>query len=185
MKLVIFEGIDRTGKNTQINNLINKYSNVNIRHWRAPDSKSHINSQYAQKLKFHQEFNNYLIEKRLNNSDLLIWNRSHVGEYCYGSLYRNTKSDWIFDLEKIYKFYEDNNVYLINFYADPEFILYKDDGKSLGRTLELKQKEINLFQEAVDLSHIINKINIKVNNKNDDFIPEQEIFGKILDFIDD
>ena len=57
----------------------------------------------------------------------------------------------------------DNEVFLIYLKADPEFLVKQDDGKSYSDKVENKQKEIELFDKAIDSSKIKNKLTIKVN----------------------
>lgn len=193
MKLLIIEGIDRTGKNTLISNLLQFYSNVVIRHFSSAYGLSNID-KYKFQFEFFQKefmmfrnnsglFSNPISSKR--NEDLWIWNRSHIGEKVYGGLYRKTPTDWIYDMEKQFSFDIDPNIYVVNLYGDPEFLFYNEDGLSIGKTLENKSNEIQAFREAVSLSSIKNKISIRVDDGFNNYIDSDIITSKVLKFIND
>lgn len=184
MKLIIIEGVDRTGKNTLINYLCSKTSNYIVRHFGKPQGSTNEERTDHQKNDFNKEFlfanrrNKY---KRAEN-DLLIWNRSHIGEHVYGTMYREYNPAWIWNLEEIYDFDKDYEIYLILLYADPEFVIKQDDGNSFSTKLEDRKKEIDLFHEAMNLSKIRNKLTICVNDGNS-YIPIDEIRKEVIEFL--
>ena len=113
----------------------------------------------------------------------MIWNRSHIGEMVYGSIYRNSNpQDWVMQLEDQFNFDKDLDVYLVYLYADPEFVVKEDDGKSYSAKLEDKRKEIDEFHNAINKSKILNILKIKVN-EDQDYIDQQEIVKDVKQFL--
>lgn len=191
MKLLILEGIDRTGKNTLISNLSKHYDNIVVRHFghvfgeTNEEKKKNIVELYLREFDLYRTnnkaFSNADIRKSQN--DIWIWNRSHISEYVYGSLYRNSNSSWIFDLEKKYSFDIDPNIYLVNLTGDPNFLFLQEDGNSVGPAkLEDKKNEILSFNEATRISCIANKLTIKVDY-NGKYYDENIIANQVLKFI--
>lgn len=182
MKLIIIEGTDRTGKDTLVNQLME--NNVTIkRHWGYPKGETNEEKTLYQKKSFKREFDIYkdFKENSLNNV-FMIWNRSHIGEFVYGTIYRNSNpNDWVWKLEKDYEF-NVNDIYLILLYADPEFVTSKDDGNSYSSSIEDKAKEINAFLDAFENSLIKNKLKIKVNVENN-YTDKNEIYRRVKEFI--
>jgi thymidylate kinase len=167
MKLLIIEGTDRTGKDTLIQSLMAKYPNSEMVHWGYPVGDTNDEKTEYQKMSFGYLMRWYKFKKKMSNLDLLIWNRSHIGEYVYGTIYRDSYPDtWIPELENEF-LKDDKDVYLVLLQADAEFIVTQDDGESYSNKLVDKQAEINKFEEAFNNSIILNKTKIKVNNGNE------------------
>jgi thymidylate kinase len=165
MRLIIFEGTDRCGKDSHIAELTKNLRNYTVRHWSFPQGNTDIEKKIWQQRTFHQDFSLYLTLKAGFPDHALIWNRAHLGELVYGKIYRNSDPDtWVPELENIYALNRDENVFLVHLTVDPEFAVQEDDGNSYSDKLEKKAAEIEAFQKAVDESKIINKITIKVND---------------------
>lgn len=191
MKTIIIEGGDNTGKDTICNQIKLKADNLLYRHWQKPRGTNNQERKEYQRWSFKKEFDlrktfiqdSYLNQSSLQvvNNDLILWNRSHIGEYVYGQLYRDDDPQWIYNLENIYNFSEEN-IFLVMLYADPEFLVENEDGHSFSFTYEEKKKEIELFHEGVDKSIIQNKIKIKVNDGKN-YRPRTEIEREIFNTI--
>jgi len=167
MKLLIIEGTDRTGKDTLVKALMDKHPNSEMVHWGYPVGDTNDEKTEYQKTSFGYLMRWFKFKKNVSNLDLLIWNRSHIGEYVYGTIYRDSyPQSWIPALEEEF-LKDDYNVYLILLQADADFIVTQDDGKSYSAKLEDKETEILKFEEAFNNSIILNKIKIKVNNGNE------------------
>jgi thymidylate kinase len=186
MKHIIVEGPDRVGKNTLIEFLCSKSDNYIVRHFKKP-----IGNTNEEKIKYQED--DFLYEFRFSSlahrghtlerepTDLFIWNRSHIGEWVYGDMYRNYKPNWIWEYEKLFN-YDKKNIYLILLYADPKFLIDREDGKSLSGKLEDREQEIKLFHEAIELSTIKNKLSICANN-GDKFVPVSDIKNQVTNFL--
>jgi len=195
MKHIIIEGGDSLGKNTIIEALCEyfNYDNIAIRHFGRPPTnlspKATLDFQFNT---FHKEasFVNF-IEENIDNDEfeyfnnIIIWNRSHLGEYVYSTMFRGiTKKDVLMQLVKYEKtnFYNKDNTYLITLSASPKFFLSQEDGYSFSKNIKQKTEELKLFKEIHILSSIKNKKLIKVN-KELKFRDKNKIFKEIIEFI--
>ena len=188
MKLVIVEGLDRCGKDTLINHISSIHSNIIKRHWSFPKGNTDEEKTSYQKEQFDNEFNLWAFFKsrgaRFKENLVMIWNRSHLGELVYGSLYRNSKpEEWVINLEYEFDLGEDSDVYLIYLYADPEFLVTVEDGKSYSSKLEDKKKEMILFEKAINSSTIKNKLILKVNDDFGNYKSQEDIHKQVVSFI--
>ncbi|MCK9574609.1 MAG: hypothetical protein WC979_01750 [Candidatus Pacearchaeota archaeon] len=185
MKHIIVEGCDRTGKDTLIEYIESlSKNNYEQHHFMTP-----LGNTIEEKIEFQQtdfsiEFERIKIYRTMfkNADDMFVWNRSHIGEYVYGNIYRKYDPSWIFDLEKEYEYDISNDTYLILLIGSPEFLIANEDGHSLSSKLEDRQKEISLFIEAVGKSHIKNKLIIDVT-KNETYRPLNEIQKSVKEFL--
>lgn len=183
MKLIIFEGCDRTGKDTLISKVSSNIPNLIKRHWVSPKGNTDKEKIEYQKTSFNKEFQLYQDLNILLPESTMIWNRAHIGELVYGKLYRNyDPTEWIKELEIKYNFDKNPEIYLIYLYADPEFLVQNDDGQSFSSDLNSKQKELDLFFIGYYQSLIKNKLKIKVNKK-DQYTDLQESLKRINSFL--
>lgn len=179
MKHLIIEGPDRVGKNTQIKNLTDNFSNVVIRHFRSPKGNSNEEKKQYQQMSFEIEYM-LLSEFRDMKFDLCIWNRGHIGEVVYGQLYRNSEPEsWVFTQEERHV---NDDTYLLLLTASPEFLSIRDDGKSFSSSVESRAKEIELFRKACHDSNIKHVLEIEVE-KEEEYLDPDFITTKILDFL--
>lgn len=172
MKLIIVEGPDRVGKNTLVSNITDRLDDYFSVHFIGPpDVPDPLEYQFTIPFKYKAQKTSSILEQEL--SETVVWNRSHLGEYVYGQIYRNENPEDI--MKKIWEFEKglfstigNENIYGINLYADPEYLIGIDDGESFTTDLEKKKIEINYFKEAFDKSLLRNKmeINIQVDNGN-------------------
>lgn len=186
MKHIIVEGTDRVGKNTLINFLCSKTQNYCVRHFGKPLGLSNEERIRYQKQDFLNEFRLSLLTCKDTNfertpEDLYIWNRSHIGEWVYGKMYRNYHPTWIWEEEQKFLF-DKTDTYLILLYGEPDFLIKREDGNSLSAKLEDRECEINLFHEAFDMSIIPNKLKICIN-KGDSYVPIDVIRKKTIKFL--
>lgn len=181
MKLLIIEGLDNVGKDTLINSLIEQYPNSKMVHWGYPQGNTNEEKTAYQEMSFGYYMREYSFLKARNKLDLLIWNRSHIGECVYGPMYRESDSQWIYDLEKEF-LVNSSEVYLVYLHGDIEFLLKNDDGESFTTDINKKLHEQKLFNEAVNQSQITNKLKIKVNDGNN-YINKSGICTTVTSFI--
>ena len=172
MKLLIIEGPDRCGKDTLISGLCKQASNSIVRHFGSVKGNTDLEKRDYQFQFFKKEFqlaserNKFeMPDRERYPRDIYIWNRSHLGEFVYGTLYRKTNpQNWVYEIEKMFGFHVDVSVYLVLLTADPKFLCAKDDGLSFTAEHEKKKIELDLFKQAYTYSNIINKKTIKVGN---------------------
>lgn len=196
MKHIIIEGGDRLGKSTLIEGITKHFNhdNVIIRHFSKPPSDiDDVDPFEFQQKCFDKEG---FLSKNIHQMDdgvysyyenILIWNRSHLGEYVYGQMFRgqdkSKMEEYILDYEIRNLSSFDNDIYLVLLSADnAEFFLSKEDGQSLSTNLEQKQKELKMFDEVFELSSISKKIKINVNDGLN-YQSKEHILNTVLDFI--
>lgn len=160
IKRISIEGMDRTGKSTQIE-LLRKYLyNLNIftkcYHFIGPEDKT-IETQF-------KNFTNSLWT--INNEKYLaICDRDIYGEFVYGLLYRKNNPNFIWQLEKIFKKLT-NETILFLFEDEISNILDREDGKSDTLSYWGKVKEKILFRISFYLSKCKYKKIIKITNRS-------------------
>jgi len=131
-KFILFEGLDNTGKTTQMKNLLSCFL-------AQPTFSIHFsgikNITNQQAINYNKIFYNDLFQlmKESNGKRNLICDRSHIGEYVYGFIYRKYNPDYIFEIENKWK-NEDfwKNIYLITFVDDVENVIKREDGESFS-----------------------------------------------------
>lgn len=209
LKHLLIEGPDRTGKDTLIKNLMPHCQNLIITHFSFPQGNSDSEKRSYQEESFKSEFAKscWFLETDMfkpasgAKMNLLVWNRAHLGEFVYGNLYRQTNpEEWVMALEEAYGYHRFEEVYLLLFTADPEFLASQDDGKSFSGTTESRRKEMENFRNAFNLSQIKKKLEIQVDyiyapkledfkGSDQDLIPRrcyrssQEILDQVLKFL--
>lgn len=187
MKHLIIEGFDRTGKDTLIKNILQHCKTAFITHFSRPLGSSDEERTEYQKISFENEFLNALNIQHTHNffkipekMNLLIWNRSHLGELVYAKLYRNSNPEkWVYDLEKKYVH---SNMFLILLSAPSEFLQLVDDNQSYAKSIDDIKKEHKLFFEAFEKSSIPNKMIIDVE-ENMNYVSQNSILNTTLKFL--
>ena len=181
-KLIIIEGQDRAGKSTLIQSLIRTLPNCLVTHWGSATGSTDMEKKANQQQFFinHMETWRYLQGSPINPQHL-IWDRAHLGEYVYGTIYRDTQPDtWVPQLEEEYLAGDD--VYMIYLCGTPEFLLRNDDGESFTVDIAQKTAEANAFLVAFQKSQVNRKLLIVVDT-GDSYRPQAEILNQVLQFI--
>ena len=183
-KVIIIERTDNVGKDTVINQLLDRYKDAKVYHCDKPKSK---NAKEAAK----EQYNSFLSLAKENvstNDKIIIHNRSWYGEYVYGVKYRNNDEnevkEYILEFEKIILNNIDD-VCLIMLLSDNSDLLVKnDDGLSISKAKkELIEDETKRFEEIFKFSTIPNKCIIYVNN-GENWKTKEEIINKIYEIVE-
>lgn len=180
--IIICEGLDNVGKGTQIANIRNHFypeKQFHILHYGGVKSSETPEVQLEYNKIYYNEM--FRILSMLDQANMhVILDRSHLGEWVYGPMYRNYDPSYIWDLEDMFKFKAWwNDTYLIHFTSSPETVIKRDDGFSFTTDLDKKQEELDLFQDSVNLSRIKNKISINIDGLNKD-----QVFAQIKIFLE-
>jgi thymidylate kinase len=180
--IIIIEGLDRLGKSTLINNILDEYGFYHYIHYEKPKKlavyqRTSINPLYAyQNESFDAGFR--LIENAAASAtpSKIIFDRFHLGEYVYSPLYRGYAGEYVFEQEKRCLKYVGGKTDLIKMIllTSSNFEFMEDDGLSFDPTN--KEKEQNLFIEAFNKSAIHDKRIIDVHNGNGGFKNPRDIF---------
>lgn len=184
--ILIFEGIDNVGKDTQIKMMQTYFAKqdtfAHVFHYSGFKNISDDRSRKISEIMYRSMFYNMLDLNRLAvmfNNNHYIFNRSHIGEAVYSPMYRDYDGDYVFDIEKemlhLEKFW--NDIYLILLLDKPENVIKRDDGKSFSTKMLNKESEIRLFERAYHLSNIKNKMKINIDGKD-----ENKVHQLILNF---
>lgn len=166
-QVFIIEGPDRCGKGTIIENLI-RYTNAQnylILHSGKPNTKNLSIQQIKDNQYYYNNNQIKLIKENYQNYDLIILDRSYIGEYVYGNLYRGMN----YTIENMQEFEQSSFINWLNKAHDcslqlilvsdsPENRLSREDGNSLsGFKLGVMKSEELLFKEYFNASTIENK----------------------------
>ena len=183
-KLIIIEGTDNVGKDTVINQLLNKYKDVKVYHCEKPKSKDAIEAAKEQ----YNSFLSLAKESAKNNYSNVIHNRSWYGEYVYGVKYRNNDEnevkESILEFEKIILNNIDDVCLIMLLSDNSDFLVKNDDGLSISKAKkELIEDETKRFEEIFQFSTIPNKCIVYVND-GENWKPKEEIISKIYDIVD-
>lgn len=174
--VIIIEGIDRVGKDTQIKLIKNIFSKRTFHtfHYSTPPKilSSSEQKDYSYKL-YKQMFDIIYQNPRID----FIFNRSHLGEYVYAQKYRNYSGEYVWNLEHIYMKREDQYlILLVN--SDIQSLIDREDSDSLSNNRKDIEYELNRFKEAFERTKIKNKILIDVAGLSID-----EVHSKIKEFL--
>jgi len=178
MKLIIIEGPDNCGKDSLIKKIEEQFLTCTIIHYTKPDNK------YIQNTIFRGYA--YAIVNKVYDTDVIILNRSHYGEYVYGCLYRGIYDkdalDIINEIDNIYMKHNINTYYIQLLSSSEKLLLKNDDNKSLSKgNIDAIGAEIRRFKDIFDHSKLNKKL-IYVND-GDKFRDINEIHNEALKFI--
>lgn len=138
---LIFEGVDNVGKST----LIDAFDyfteqDWNIHKFSKPKSREDAKKQY-------EDYLTNILEKE----KFTIADRAFYGEIVYGELFRNYKSEYIFDIDREYA--KLKNSFVVLCHAPVDWITKHWDGVELnGGELEKLQKTQEKFFNVVQRS---------------------------------
>ena len=158
--IVIVEGPDRCGKGSFIEVLRDNISSSKhiVIHSGKPPSEVKDKQEWAMNYNL-SLINNVNLLSRIN--DVIILDRSYIGEYVYGLMYRNIKytGEMFKDFEnKAIKYLlNTRHVVLVNFIDDPENVILREDGNSHSDSVYRKHDEICHFTDLHKMSIIKNK----------------------------
>ena len=195
--VVLFDGLDNTGKTTQIQKLVSYFANKDMISTVCKYSKFDKLDKKKEE-KFSKRFYKDYFEKIVNWPDKvipdpayiaednihyihdnnLILDRGHISEAVYASMYRPYSGDYVWDLEKCLE--NKYNIYLIVLIDSVEKAIEREDGLSLSNgDADKINIEISKFAEAYKKSCIQNKIIIDING-----LSIEEVFAQIIKFLD-
>jgi hypothetical protein len=182
MKILI-DSIDRMGKSTLIEGLLNVLGYFLVIHYEKPKNLNFYRGcgetisclkQY-QTESFENMFN--LLESKTN----IIFDRTHIGENVYAKRYRNYSGDYIFALEKIHASKLNDSILIV---LTGDTSILEDDGKSFDYTK--RHEELSDFEDSFNVSTIKHKKLVNVTKKIDNIVmyrSKEDILLEVLDFI--
>ncbi len=156
--LILIDGVDRVGKSSLVSYLVKNHGFSSM-HFGRPEGDDDRQRALFQKGTFDRMFR--FIDALEGQDARIVMDRSHVGEYVYGPMYRPNSGVGLSYLWEM----EDpswDDVYLVLLQADPEILRARDDG--LGFDITKLEEEQARFQEAWSLSRLRHKIAIDVSS---------------------
>lgn len=178
----IIEGIDRLGKSTLIDSLLNRLGHFEVIHYQKPKVLSFYKERYGAEAKKMYQMSAFNSMFSILNSDArVILDRAHLGEMVYAPIYRGYSGSYVFDLERSYAVSGGrlDHVRMIllteNFDISTHFI---DDGESFDASK--RKEEQNLFIEAFNKSIIKDKKIICVTGEDGNFRSTQDILEEAI-----
>lgn len=184
-KLIIVEGMDNTGKDTQIKRIVNRYPNdiFHTLHYHAVKSRTPAEARMLAEMTYDSMFG--IIETCTWSSFIL--NRSHYGEYVYGKIYRDYPDpEYVFELERRFRNREvllrDRAVLIVFVNTDFETLAAREDGDSLSQgKISLIKSERDRFTSVYELSAVdpMRKCLINTAGKN-----IEEVSAMVDSFLD-
>lgn len=171
LMVIIFEGVDNSGKDTQIR-LIKKHLLTLPTHVLSySDIKGISSTLHKDILKKQYEDGVQIIKESIKKRNL-IFNRFLFGENIYSFKYRGYDGGYIFNIEKNLLKHQDDT-YLIVFVDNEKNLLKREDGLSFSKNLKDKKYEVEKFKETYNKSKIKNKILINIENKKIEDVYEE------------
>jgi thymidylate kinase len=190
-RVFFIEGLDRLGKSTLIDGILNTLGYYEVIHFSKPrhlaiyDELAKIDDVLPISEKHRSEalyqnagFVNMMHLTR--GEGHIIFDRAHLGEFVYSPLYRGYSGEYVFDLEKLNGLDVRDDLRLIllteNLEKSTHFV---DDGQSLGPA-EKRREEQAMFVKAFYRSNIKDKRMISVTNAEGGFRPKDDILAEAL-----
>lgn len=188
----IIEGVDRLGKGTLINGLLQNLGHHTVIHYDKPKKLKYFDETggWTGKLGELGDLGRYQYLSFVHGFDLLrnssniIFDRFHLGETVYGPRYRGYSGDYVFDLEDGFtksmdawtKGYAKRVRMILLTTSDFSFI--EDDGDSFD--FNAKEAEQEDFIAAFERSSMPVKVLIDVSNGKGGFKTADEILQEAL-----
>lgn len=143
----VVTGIDRIGKNTFIERVLNGYKQIHLN--KPPKDKDPLTWSKSQYLDYFMT---------LAYQDHVVFNRGHWDELIYAPRYRDYNPNYVRIMEDEYRDELKNTIFILLYTTD--FNIMQDDGLShdFNRRQEEQEDFIKKFQESK-----LNKMMIQVN----------------------
>lgn len=176
---IIIEGTDALGKDTQISFIEKEFEKrgkaVHIIHYSNIKLDTNEDIKIASQIRYREMFN---LISDVPENNVLILNRSHIGEAVYSPIYRKYNGDYVFHFEKEFVDRDASNTKLIVFTDTPEAVIERDkkrgDGLSFSLDLDKKKQELEAFERAYEMSSLNKKL-IHLNGRSPEEIWEQDV----------
>ena len=176
---ILIEGVDCLGKSTQISFIEKEFEKdhkaVHIIHYSNIKLDSIEAIEQASKIRYREMFN---LMSNVPENNVLILDRSHIGETVYSPIYRNYSGDYVFHFEKEFAGRDTSKTKLIVFTDTPEAVIERDkkrgDGLSFSLDLDKKKQELEAFERAYEMSSLDKKL-IHLNGRSPEEIWEQDV----------
>lgn len=159
-KIIIIEGLDHTGKTTLIKSLRRKIHNFKILGLSSSNPPKNMSHDWSV-----NHYHSLLTQtaKLYHEGWTIIADRFHIGETVYGPIYRQSDTDYIWEIEEVV--YPNNkDVWLITLVDYGCKIVARDDGQSNESSAVEYEKTRSGFIESYNRSCIHNKILMNITD---------------------
>ena len=167
----MIDGIDRLGKSTLIDNILNELGYHLVVHYEKPKKLDFYTHDPLFQYQLHCNRTMFFM---INEGIRVIFDRTHLGECVYAPLYRNYDGDYVFNMEKMTNLKRTKLILL----TTSNFDILTDDGESFDWSN--KEKEQELFIQAFNKSLIPDKCIIDVHNGNRSYKDPKVILKEAL-----
>lgn len=186
--IFLVEGLDRLGKSTLIQGIIDRLGYHDVIHYSKPRvlgayaHQASVDTQVStpQALWLYQRASFENLFNLCDSKAKLIFDRAHLGEFVYSPLYRGYDGSYVFDLELQHNLHQRTDVRLLllteNLERSTHFV---DDGQSLG-PVEKRLEEQVMFIKAFHRSHLVDKRVINVTAPSGTFRSKEDILEEAL-----
>lgn len=182
MKFILFEGPDKTGKTTAINQLCNL---INLGEAEEFGNKYHavvLNKPYScpgdDRLQFKRNFVNAslhmmyesmycLLEDTCDDNVVALIDRCHISEYVYASLFDRDMSHWVDTLDVFFMSHDTMLVQCVNRDVNDTINKFEYDGTIDGLSFEEYKTSTVLFDKYCRFSLIGHKIKYSYDRFDD------------------
>lgn len=178
----LIDGIDRLGKSTLAQSILNELGYHLMIHYDKPKVLAAYGDLKPNDArgKYQRECNVNMF--RLLTSDVpIIFDRTHLGELVYAPMYRGYSGEYVYNMEndlinsKPFTYRDGIRLILL---TTTNFDIVTDDGQSFD--FSKKEVEQELFRKAFQASNIYDKVQIDVHNGQGKFKSQQEILLEAL-----
>lgn len=181
MKNLLVEGIDRVGKSTLINNIMNKLGYYQVIHFGKPQVLERYSNNPDPLMTYQYQLFLNMFQMMSSPGAHLIFDRAHLGECVYAPIYRKYSGDYVFELEEEYirnstSSDQDKLILLVEDFTVSHH--FKSDGESFDDAKRVEEQ--NLFIEAFFKSKITNKKIICVTGEDGQFKSPKVIMNEVL-----
>jgi thymidylate kinase len=182
MAVYIVEGMERCGKTTTVNYLRSILKNPKLIVHHAAKPPKGVNAYEWSRSHY---FNLSVTFNDMSKDGWdIIMDRSHIGEYVYGHLYRGVDADDLSTSLLFDRFFNVCTTSLIMLVDHAENVIARDDGLSLAQNLGNVQQERDRFVDAFKKSTLVKKHLIDWNSPDFWHMSTQEKFAKAFKHID-
>lgn len=173
-KQFLIEGVDRMGKGTLIEGILQTMGYHVVVHLEKPRKLKVYDDCTPTPLRLYQHDVYTQMFKMIDSGIEVIFDRAHLGEMVYAPLYRKYSGNYVLDYEKDVATHDARLILL----TTSDFSFIQDDGLSL----DFSKKEIEQakFIEAFSQSTIEDKVIIDVCNGKGGYRPAAEILEAAL-----
>ena|ERR1700730_1039051 len=179
----LIEGIDRVGKNTLVDSLLDRLGYHLAIHYERPRALIfYAGAGESSPERLFQEASFRTLFQVLQHGDVrVIANRAHLGEVVYAPMYRSYSGDYVFALEQEFHVAAWHHVRVVllteDFRRSRHFV---DDGMSLGAA-QSREAEQAAFVRAFDRSAFADKRIVCVTAQDSgSFRRIQELVDEVL-----